>query len=40
LEILSILTEIEAENLAAAHKYKKYRDELDNLIELLEIERT
>lgn len=40
LQILSVLTEIEAENLVAAHKYKKYRDELDNLIELLEIERT
>ncbi len=40
IHILSVLTEIEAENLVAAHKYKKYRDELDNLIELLEIERT
>jgi hypothetical protein len=38
--ILSVLTEIEAENLVAAHKYKKYRDELDNLIELLDIERS
>lgn len=39
LRILSVLTEIEAENLHAAHKYQQYRKELDNLKELLRLEK-
>lgn len=39
IHILSTLTEVEAGNLHAAHKYQLYRKELDNLKTLLRLER-
>lgn len=39
LHILSVLTDIEAEHLHAAHKYKIYRRESENLKELLRLEK-